>query len=158
MTQETKKATDPELSPDLNKVPENFNHVHLMGICGTGMASLAGILKEKALKVTGSDQNIYPPMSHLLQSLSINVLKGYSSKNLHPTPDLVIVGNVITRQNPEAAELSRLRLPYLSFPQAIRHFAMAGKRSIVISGTHGKTTTSALVAWIMERPVWIRLL
>jgi len=150
VTQDATITYKPELSPALNRVPENLDHVHLMGICGTGMASLAGILKDKSLHVTGSDQDIYPPMSHLLETLSIDVLKGYGPRNLHPKPDLVVVGNVITRENPEAVELSRLGLPYLSFPQALRHFAMKGKRSLVIAGTHGKTTTSAVVAWILE--------
>jgi UDP-N-acetylmuramate: L-alanyl-gamma-D-glutamyl-meso-diaminopimelate ligase len=122
-----------------------------MGICGVGMASLAGILKERGYSVTGSDQNIYPPMSHLLENLSIPLLEGYSPKNLNPVPDLVIVGNVITRHNPEAVELSRLQIPYLSLPQALRIFAMQGARSIVISGTHGKTTTSSLIAWALEQ-------
>ena len=122
-----------------------------MGICGTGMASLAGMLKEKGYRITGSDQNVYPPMSLFLESLHIPVCSGYHSKNLHPRPDLVIVGNVITRKNPEAVALSRLKLPYLSFPQAMGHFALKDKRSIVISGTHGKTTTSALIAWILEK-------
>ena len=90
-----------------------------MGICGVGMASLAGMLKEKGYHVTGSDQNVYPPMSHFLEGLSIPVLEGYSTHNLSSVPDLVIVGNVITSSNPEAVELSRLRLPYLSFPQAL---------------------------------------
>lgn len=122
-----------------------------MGICGTGMASLAGMLKEKKYLVTGSDQNVYPPMSHFLEALSIPRIDGYRPDNLSPKPDLAIVGNVITKDNPEAIELSRLRLPYLSFPQALEHFAFKGKRTIVISGTHGKTTTSALVAWILEK-------
>jgi UDP-N-acetylmuramate: L-alanyl-gamma-D-glutamyl-meso-diaminopimelate ligase len=122
-----------------------------MGICGTGMASLAGTLKQKGHLVTGSDQNIYPPMSDFLEGLSIPVLEGYGAKNLSPKPDLVIVGNVITRLNPEAVELSRLHIPYLSLPQALRHFAMEGKKSIVICGTHGKTTTSALASWILEK-------
>jgi len=122
-----------------------------MGICGTGMASLAGMLKDKGYRITGSDQNIYPPMSLFLESLHIPVCSGYHAKNLHPRPDLVIVGNVITRKNPEAVGLSHLKLPYLSFPQAIGHFALKDKRSIVISGTHGKTTTSALIAWILEK-------
>ncbi|MGD2126304.1 MAG: UDP-N-acetylmuramate:L-alanyl-gamma-D-glutamyl-meso-diaminopimelate ligase [Desulfobacteraceae bacterium] len=121
-----------------------------MGICGTGMASLAGMLKQEGYSVTGSDHNIYPPMSHFLERLSIPVLEGYEPKNLNPVPDLVIVGNVITRHNPEAIELSRLHIPYLSMPQALRTFVMKGKRSIVISGTHGKTTTSALASWILE--------
>jgi UDP-N-acetylmuramate: L-alanyl-gamma-D-glutamyl-meso-diaminopimelate ligase len=122
-----------------------------MGICGTGMASLAGILKEKGYRVTGSDQNVYPPMSNFLEALSIPVIEGYSPDNLYPVPDLVIVGNVITRNNQEAMELSRLALPYLSFPQALKHFAFKDKNTIVISGTHGKTTTSALVSWILEK-------
>jgi UDP-N-acetylmuramate: L-alanyl-gamma-D-glutamyl-meso-diaminopimelate ligase len=144
------QKTKSELSPALNRVPKDSRHIHLMGICGTGMASLAGMLKQKGHLVTGSDQNVYPPMSHFLEGLSIPVLEGYSTHNLSSVPDLVIVGNVITSSNPEAVELSRLRLPYLSFPQALKHFAFKGKSSIVISGTHGKTTTSALVAWILE--------
>ena len=116
-----------------------LRHIHLMGICGTGMAALAGILKKKGYRITGSDQNIYPPMSHFLQKLSITVDEGYGPENLAPRPDLVIVGNVITRQNPEAVELSRLKIPYLSFPQALRYFALGGKKSVVICGTHGKT-------------------
>ncbi len=139
------------LSPALNRLPDNLNHIHLMGICGTGMASLAGMFKEKGYRVTGSDQNIYPPMSDFLEALSISVLKGYSPHNLYPKPDLVIVGNVITKENPEAIELSRVGIHYLSFPQALRHFALKDNRSIVISGTHGKTTSSSLVAWILEK-------
>ncbi len=141
----------PLLSPDLNMVPTDPKRIHLMGICGTGMASLAGILKHKGYSVTGSDENIYPPMSHFLEALSIPVLKGYSPGNLVSMPDLVIIGNVITRHNPEAIRLSQLNIPYLSLPQALGHFAMKGKRSIVVSGTHGKTTTSALAAWILEK-------
>jgi UDP-N-acetylmuramate: L-alanyl-gamma-D-glutamyl-meso-diaminopimelate ligase len=140
-----------ELAPTLNRVPSDIRHIHLMGICGVGMASLAGILKERGYSVTGSDQNIYPPMSHLLENLSIPLLEGYGPKNLDPVPDLVIVGNVITRYNLEAVALSRLHIPYLSLPQALRIFAMQGARSIVISGTHGKTTTSSLIAWALEK-------
>jgi UDP-N-acetylmuramate: L-alanyl-gamma-D-glutamyl-meso-diaminopimelate ligase len=130
-------------------LPQNA-HIHLMGICGVGMSSLAGMLNEKGYTVTGSDQNTYPPISTFLESLSIPVKKGYSSSNLHPLPDLVIVGNVITRNNPESKELLKLNVPYLSMPQALKKFAMEGKKSIVIAGTHGKTTVSALTAWILE--------
>ena len=115
------------------------------------MASLAGILKQKGFQVTGSDQNVYPPISHFLEALSIPILEGYGPQNLSPNIDLVIVGNVITKDNPEAIELSCLKLPYLSLPQALKHFAIKGKRSIVISGTHGKTTTAAIIAWILEK-------
>ena len=121
-----------------------------MGICGVGMSSLAGMLKEKGYTITGSDHNIYPPISTFLESLSILVKKGYSPQNLHPKPDLVIVGNVITRNNPESEELLKLDVPYLSMPQALKKFAMNTKKSIVIAGTHGKTTVSALTAWILE--------
>jgi UDP-N-acetylmuramate: L-alanyl-gamma-D-glutamyl-meso-diaminopimelate ligase len=148
--QSEKMFEDLRLRPELNGRPEKLSHIHLMGVCGTGMASLAGMLKEQGYGVTGSDANVYPPMSLLLESLGIPVFDGYGPGNLSPEPDMVIVGNVITRVNPEAAELSRLRLPYLSFPQAIRQFAIGDKESIVISGTHGKTTTSSLIAWILE--------
>jgi len=138
------------LLPELNVLPSRLLRVHLMGICGTAMASLAGMLKQEGYRVTGSDQNVYPPMSHFLEELSIPVLEGYKAGNLHPVPDLVIVGNVITKLNPEAVELSRLGIPYLSLPQALRAFAMKGKKSIVICGTHGKTTTAALVSWVLD--------
>jgi UDP-N-acetylmuramate: L-alanyl-gamma-D-glutamyl-meso-diaminopimelate ligase len=137
------------MDDDLHILPRN-SHIHLMGICGVAMSSLAGMLKDKGYTITGSDRNIYPPISTFLESLSIPVTKGYSSHHLHPLPDLVIVGNVITRDNPEARELLRLGIPYLSMPQALRRFAMEGKKSIVIAGTHGKTTVSALTAWILE--------
>jgi UDP-N-acetylmuramate: L-alanyl-gamma-D-glutamyl-meso-diaminopimelate ligase len=138
------------LSVALNRRPESLSRIHLIGICGTGMASLAGILKQRGYQVTGSDQHVYPPMSLFLEALEIPVLEGYQASHLHPEPDLVVVGNVVTRENPEAVELSRLGLPYLSFPQALRHFAMEGKKSIVVGGTHGKTTTASLAAWILE--------
>jgi len=122
-----------------------------MGICGTGMAGLAGLLKAQGYHVTGSDQSVYPPMSHFLEHLLIPVMEGYRPENLHPVPDLVIVGNVITRFNPEAVELSRLSIAYLSMPQALQAFAMRGKRNVVICGTHGKTTTSSLIAWVLRQ-------
>lgn len=130
--------------------PPSNAHIHLMGICGVGMSSLAGILKEKGYKITGSDQNIYPPISTFLEGLSIPIEKGYRPSNLRPRPDLVIVGNVITKDNPEAVELLHLGIPYLSMPQALREFAIDKKKSIVITGTHGKTTASAMTAWILE--------
>ena len=138
------------LLKEYNRVPGETEHIHLMGICGTAMASLAGILKEEGYLVTGSDENVYPPMSFLLREMGINIIKGYSGKNLDPVPDLVIVGNVITAKNPEAVRLSELRIPYISLPQALRYYAIGDKKSIVISGTHGKSTTSAICAWVLE--------
>jgi len=121
-----------------------------MGICGVGMSSLAGMLKQKGYIITGSDQDIYPPISTFLDKLKIKIKSPYSPSNLHPSPDLVVVGNVIRKDNPEAVELQKLKIPYLSMPQALNRFILDKKKSIVISGTHGKTTTSALIVWILE--------
>jgi UDP-N-acetylmuramate: L-alanyl-gamma-D-glutamyl-meso-diaminopimelate ligase len=134
------------LTPSLNAAPDKVNHIHLMGICGTGMAALAGMLQTSGYTVTGSDSHVYPPMSDFLSNLKIPVCSGYSGDNLTPAPDLVIVGNVITRKNPEAIALAALQLPYLSFPQALAHFFIQHRTSLVISGTHGKTTTCSLLA------------
>src|SRR5437868_625096 len=95
------------------------SHIHLMGICGTAMASLAGLLKDRGFKITGSDMNPYPPMSTQLESLGIAIMKGYKAQNLHPKPDFVIVGNVISANNEEAQELMKLGLPYTSLPKAM---------------------------------------
>jgi len=151
MTDNDKTNLYAQMKTSLNCVPQKMHHIHLIGICGTAMASLAGLLKEQGYLVTGSDQHVYPPMSDFLKSLDISILDGYAAKNLSPPPDLVIVGNVVTRTNPEAVECARLKVPYLSLPEALRHFAMAGKKSIVVSGTHGKTTTTSLVAWLLEQ-------
>lgn len=124
--------------------------VHLMGICGTAMASLAGLLKDKGVIVTGSDQNPYPPMSTQLEKLGIKIMIGYRPENLSHKPDLVIVGNVISRSNPEVEEMLRMDLPYTSLPKAIGEWVIGSRESLVVSGTHGKTTTTSLLAWIAE--------
>ena len=134
------------LDKDLNCAPDKIRHIHLMGICGTGMAALAGMLQKSGYTVTGSDSHVYPPMSDFLAALDIRVCSGYDPVNLTPTPDLVIVGNVITRKNPEAIALAERKLPYLSFPQALAHFFIGSRTSLVITGTHGKTTTCSLLA------------
>ena len=134
------------LDPALNRVAGAVAHIHVMGICGTGMAALAGMLKERGYLVTGSDQNVYPPMSDFLAASGIPVREGYRPENLAPAPDLVIVGNVIRAVNPEAVRLAELRLPYLSMPQALAHFFLQDRVSLVVAGTHGKTTTSSLLA------------
>ena len=103
------------LAKNLNFAPKQLKHIHLMGICGTGMAALAGMLQTSGYTVTGSDNQIYPPMSIFLSDLNISVCSGYGADNLSPSPDLVIVGNVITRQNPEAIALAKRDIPYLSF-------------------------------------------
>lgn len=134
---------------ELKKI-KSGSHIHLMGICGTAMASLAGLLKDRGFKVTGSDSNPYPPMSTQLENLKIPVVKGYSAANLNPRPDFVIVGNVISANNPEAEELMRLNIPYTSLPMAMGEFIIDNKSSILIAGTHGKTTTTSLMSWIGE--------
>ena len=121
-----------------------------MGICGTGMGSLAGMLKSSGYKVTGSDQNVYPPMSDFLAQSNIPVAIGYGPQNLEPGPDLAIVGNVITRQNPEAIGLADLGIPYASFPQTLAHYYLNSKTPLVVCGTHGKTTTASLLASILH--------
>lgn len=135
-----------ELDPRLNMASEKIRHIHIMGICGTGMAALAGMLKASGYRVTGSDSGIYPPMSDFLKEQGIQAASGYGPQNLEPRPDLVIVGNVITRKNPEARGLAEAAIPYLSFPQALAHFFIRSRTSLVVAGTHGKTTTSSLLA------------
>ncbi len=124
-------------------------HVHLLGICGTGMAALAGILKEQGFRVTGSDEHVYPPMSTLLEGLGITIQNGYSPANLDPVPDLVVVGNVIRRDNPEAQAVLAQNLPRLSLPEALNRFLVGDRQSLVVAGTHGKTTTTALISWLL---------
>jgi UDP-N-acetylmuramate: L-alanyl-gamma-D-glutamyl-meso-diaminopimelate ligase len=124
-------------------------HIHLLGICGTGMAALAGILKEQGHLVTGSDEQIYPPMSTFLEGLGIPILNGYGPQNLEPVPDLVVVGNVIRRENPEAQAVLERNLPHISLPQALNRFLVDNRQSIVVAGTHGKTTTTALISWLL---------
>jgi UDP-N-acetylmuramate: L-alanyl-gamma-D-glutamyl-meso-diaminopimelate ligase len=123
-------------------------HVHVIGICGTAMASLAGLLKDRGFKVTGSDSNPYPPMSTQIEALGIKILKPYSAKNLEPKPDFVIIGNVISKGNEEADKAIELGIPYTSLAKAMGEFIIGDKQSIVIAGTHGKTTTTSLMAWV----------
>jgi len=139
----------PVLDPALNMFPENPRHIHLMGICGTGMGAVAGLLKQSGYVITGSDSGVYPPMSEYLAENGIDVMDGYGAGNLSKKPDLVVVGNVIRRENPEAVELARLNIPYVSFPQLLSHFYLTPKTSLVVAGTHGKTTTSSLLATML---------
>ncbi|MFZ3229203.1 MAG: UDP-N-acetylmuramate:L-alanyl-gamma-D-glutamyl-meso-diaminopimelate ligase [Pseudobdellovibrio sp.] len=125
-------------------------HIHMMGICGTAMASLAGLLKDRGFKVTGSDSNPYPPMSTQLEAMGIIIQCPYRKENLNVRPDFVIVGNVISANNEEALEMNRLELPYCSLPEAMGELIIADKNSFVVSGTHGKTTTTSLLSWVAE--------
>jgi len=135
-----------DLDPDLNYCPARVRSIHIIGICGTAMAALAGMLKESGYQVSGSDAKVYPPMSDFLEQIEVEVASGYRGKNIHPQTDLVIVGNVVSKPNPEAQELARRKIPYLSMPQAVSAFYIRGKKSLVVAGTHGKTTTSSMLA------------
>jgi len=115
------------------------------------MASLAGLLKDQGYRVTGSDQNVYPPMSTYLAQAGIDVQNGFNAQHLADRPDLVIIGNAVSRGNPEAEAVLDGKIPYLSFPQALGKFLIGARQSIVVTGTHGKTTTTALAAWVLKR-------
>ena len=126
-------------------------HVHLLGIGGTGMTALAGLLHESGARVTGSDRKLYPPTSTLLERLSLEVYEGFDARHLDPAPDLVVVGNAMSRGNVEVEEVLDRRLPYASMPGVIETRFLPGRHSVVVAGTHGKTTTTSMLAWVLER-------
>lgn len=125
-------------------------HIHLIGICGTAMASLAGMLNECGFRVTGSDSAAYPPMSDFLRSLGIMIAQPFAVQNLNPKPDLVVVGNAISRGNVELEHVLDKRIPFCSLPQLLHDEFLRGKEVIVVAGTHGKTTTTSMLSWIFE--------
>ncbi len=125
-------------------------HIHLIGICGTAMASLAGMLQAQGHRITGSDTAAYPPMSDLLASLNIPILEPYSPANLSPAPDLVVVGNAISRGNVELEVVLNERIPMTSMAAIVQAEFLPGRESLVVAGTHGKTTTTSMLAWIYE--------
>ena len=126
-------------------------HYHLIGICGTAMASLAGMLVAQGHTVTGSDENVYPPMSLELERLGIPVYQGYRPENLATRPAIVVVGNAISRGNPELEFLLNEKLTYTSMAAVVKENFIRGRHSVVVAGTHGKTTTTSLMAWAMDR-------
>src|SRR5580658_8255872 len=125
-------------------------HIHLSGICGTAMASLAGLLREKGCYVTGSDAAAYPPMSDLLREMGISVAQPYAEANLDPRPDLVVIGNALSRGNPEVERVLDERIPFTSMAAVLHQEFLAGRESLVVAGTHGKTTTTSMLAWIYQ--------
>ncbi|HVY70427.1 MAG TPA: UDP-N-acetylmuramate:L-alanyl-gamma-D-glutamyl-meso-diaminopimelate ligase [Verrucomicrobiae bacterium] len=128
----------------------DIKSVHFVGIGGTAMASAAVAMHEKGYRVTGSDQNVYPPMSTFLAERKIEVMSGYAEQNLSRSPDLVVIGNAISRGNPEAEAVLERKLRYCSLPELLKEFFIRGKRSLVVTGTHGKTTTTSLLTWVFE--------
>jgi UDP-N-acetylmuramate: L-alanyl-gamma-D-glutamyl-meso-diaminopimelate ligase len=129
---------------------EERKHIHLIGICGTAMASLAGMLKQRGFRVTGSDAAAYPPMSGFLAELGIPVAQPFDAGNLQPAPDLVVVGNAISRGNVELEHVLDQRVPFCSLPQLLHDEFLRGKEVLVVAGTHGKTTTTSMLAWIFH--------
>jgi len=124
-------------------------HVHLIGIGGTGMTALAGLLSESGCRVTGSDHALYPPTSTVLEELDLEVFTGFDAAHLRPAPDLVVVGNAVRRRNPEAEEVLDRRLAHTSMARLVAERFLAGKHSIVVAGTHGKTTKTSMLAWVL---------
>ncbi|MGB0008707.1 MAG: UDP-N-acetylmuramate:L-alanyl-gamma-D-glutamyl-meso-diaminopimelate ligase [Candidatus Sulfotelmatobacter sp.] len=125
-------------------------HIHLIGICGTAMASLAGMLKQRGFRVTGSDAAAYPPMSDFLEELGIPVAQPFDARNLDPVPDLVVVGNAISRGNVELERILDQGIPFSSLPQLLHDEFLRGREVLVVAGTHGKTTTTSMLAWIFH--------
>jgi UDP-N-acetylmuramate: L-alanyl-gamma-D-glutamyl-meso-diaminopimelate ligase len=134
----------------MTKTKPNPKHIHLIGICGTAMASLAGMLQERGFRVTGSDAAAYPPMSNFLESLGISVAQPFAEANLNPRPDLVVVGNALSRGNDELERVLDDRILFCSLPQILHEEFLLGKDVLVVAGTHGKTTTTSMLAWIFE--------
>ena len=127
-----------------------MKHVHVIGIGGSAMAPLAGMLREHGFRVTGSDSGVYPPASTLLESLGISFFNTFEAAHMQPAPDLVVVGNIIARGNPELEEVLDRKIPYRSMPEILEEVFLPQRHSIVVSGTHGKTTTTAMLAWIFH--------
>lgn len=133
-----------------NFIPEKVSKIHMIAACGTGMGALACMLKDLGYEVTGSDHKVYPPMSDFLQSRGVTLFEGFDKANLDPATDLVIVGNAVFRHNPEAVATIEQKIPFCSMPQALNRFAARDKKIILVTGTHGKTTTSSLMAHVLN--------
>ena len=136
----------------------NLKHLHFLGIAGTGMGTVASMFRELGLQITGTDQAVYPPMSDFLRERGIVFHEGYREENLSPKPDLAIVGNVISRGNPELEAILTHRIPFVSLPELLRGWFLYRSRNLVVTGTHGKTTTSTMLAYLLEKgglqPSW----
>src|SRR5438270_10150102 len=128
--------------------PQKF---HFIGICGTAMGSVAAALRQRGFKVSGSDESVYPPMSTFLRQHEIDLSQGYRAENIPADADVVVIGNAMKRGNPEVEAVLNRKLFYLSLPEVLKNYFLRGRHNLVVTGTHGKTTTTALLAWIMEK-------
>ncbi|MDX2227212.1 MAG: UDP-N-acetylmuramate:L-alanyl-gamma-D-glutamyl-meso-diaminopimelate ligase [Verrucomicrobiae bacterium] len=128
----------------------SFKSIHFIGICGTAMGAVAAALKDSGFQVSGSDESVYPPMSTFLEGKGITIMAGYRPENLAHKPDLIVVGNAISRGNEELEAVLEQKLYYLSLPETLKQFFLRGKHNLVVTGTHGKTTTTSMLAWIFE--------
>jgi len=125
-------------------------HFHFTGVCGTAMGAVAAAMKRRGFVVTGSDTNVYPPMSDFLRGEGIEISEGYREENIPAGTDVVVIGNAISRGNPEAEAALERKLLYHSLPEVMKDHFLRGKRNFVVSGTHGKTTTSSMLAWLFR--------
>ena len=141
---------DSDRDARLARVPAAAKRVHLIGVGGTAMAALAGMLSDRGLIVTGSDNQLYEPTASLLRNSRVKVIAGFAPANLSPAPDLAVIGNVIMRNNPEAQALLDSPIPYLSMPEALWHFFLRDRRVLMVAGTHGKTTSTAMMAHVLR--------
>ena len=128
----------------------SIKHIHLSGICGTAMASLAGLLQLQGHRITGSDKAAYPPMSDQLRAMGIDVMEPYAEENLSPAPDLVVIGNALSRGNAEIEQVLDERIPFTSMAALLHEEFLKGREALVVAGTHGKTTTTSMLAWIYQ--------
>ena len=135
--------------PENNRIPAKVENIHLIAVCGTAMGALACMLKDMGHRVTGSDNHVYPPMSSFLEKKGVIIKVGFNQAHLSHRPDLVVVGNAVSKNNAEVIAAAEMGLCYCSMPQAVNHFAAGGKRQILVAGTHGKTTTSSMIAWLL---------
>ncbi|PYK30218.1 MAG: UDP-N-acetylmuramate:L-alanyl-gamma-D-glutamyl-meso-diaminopimelate ligase [Verrucomicrobia bacterium] len=132
----------------MKTAPQKF---HFVGICGTAMGSVAAALAKRGFKVTGSDENVYPPMSIFLEEHGIKIHQGYDKKNIPADADVVVIGNAMKRGNPEVEAILNRKLFYLSLPEVLKNYFLRGKHNLVVTGTHGKTTTTSILTWILEK-------
>ncbi len=132
-----------------NVIPEHVRKIHLIAVCGTGMGALASMLKRLGFEISGSDQKVYPPMSDFLREQGIHIKDGFDAAHIAYGPDLIIVGNAVVRENPEVKKMRQMGIPFCSMPHALNHFFAGDKKTLLVSGTHGKTTTASILAWML---------